>query len=239
MIFGKDIMNEKHFTLKELPISERPYEKFEELGAGALSDAELLAIILRTGSKNIRATSLAYEVLNLHPYYEGLLGICHTSKEELMKIKGIGKVKATQILCIAELSNRLSSRKVHDKVSFHSPQSVADYYMEKMRHLQREEMILILFNGKNNVIKEIQISIGTVNQTVASPRELLVEALRYEAVYMIVLHNHPSGDPTPSKQDLLVTKKIKEAGELVGIYLSDHIIIGDHAYVSMREKKMM
>ena len=158
---------------------------------------------------------------------------------ELMRIRGIGRVKAVQILCIAELSMRLSSQKVHKKISFHTPKSIADYYMEKMRHLNREEMILILFNGKNKVIKELKVSVGTVNQTVASPREVFLEALKYEAVYLILLHNHPSGDPTPSRQDVSVTKRIKEAGELLGIYLSDHIIIGYRSYVSFKEQQLL
>lgn len=240
MLVGKDaIVKKKHQTLKEIPVSERPYEKCEKYGVGALSDAELLAVILRSGTRNLPATELAREILSIHPYYEGLLGICHTSMEELKKLPGIGGVKAMQILCIAELSKRLASMKVQDKISFHSPKSIADYYMEKMRHLNREEMILIFFNGKNKIIKELTVSVGTVNQTVASPRELFVEALRCEAVSVIMLHNHPSGDPAPSRQDIYTTKRMKEAGDFVGIPLSDHIIIGDHSYVSFREEHMM
>ena len=130
-----------------------------------LSDTELLAVILRSGTKDQTAIDLATKVLSINPFYEGILGICHTSREELQKIPGIGKVKAMQILCIAELSKRLASAKVEDKISFHSPASIADYYMERMRHLSREEMILIFFNGKNKVIKELTVSVGTVNQT--------------------------------------------------------------------------
>ena len=178
-------------------------------------------------------------MLSIDPFYEGILGICHTSREELQKIPGIGKVKAMQILCIAELSKRLASAKVEDKISFHSPASIADYYMERMRHLSREEMILIFFNGKNKVIKELTVSVGTVNQTVASPRELFLEALRCEAVSVLMIHNHPSGDPTPSRQDILTTKRMKEAGEFLGIPLCDHIIIGDQTYLSFREEHMM
>ena len=145
---GSD-MEEKHQTLKELPVSERPYEKCEKNGTAMLSDAELLAVILRSGTKDQTAIDLATKVLSIDPFYEGILGICHTSREELQKIPGIGKVKAMQILCIAELSKRLASAKVEDKISFHSPVSIADYYMERMRHLSREEMILIFFNGNS------------------------------------------------------------------------------------------
>lgn len=235
---GSD-MEEKHQTLKELPVSERPYEKCEKNGTAMLSDAELLAVILRSGTKDQTAIDLATKVLSIDPFYEGILGICHTSREELQKIPGIGKVKAMQILCIAELSKRLASAKVEDKISFHSPVSIADYYMERMRHLSREEMILIFFNGKNKVIKELTVSVGTVNQTVASPRELFLEALRCEAVSVLMIHNHPSGDPTLSRQDILTTKRMKEAGEFLGIPLCDHIIIGDQTYLSFREEHMM
>lgn len=235
---GSD-MEKKHQTLKELPVSERPYEKFEKSGAEALSDAELLAMVLRSGTKDLTAVDLSKKILAIHPFYEGILGICHTSKEELQKIPGIWKVKAMQILCIAELSKRLAQSKVEDKISFHDPSSIADYYMEQMRHLNREEMILIFFNGKNKVIKELKVSVGTVNQTVASPRELFLEALRCEAVSVLMIHNHPSGDPTPSRQDILTTKRMKEAGEFLGIPLCDHIIIGDRTYISFREEHMI
>lgn len=225
--------------MKEMPVSERPYEKCMEYGPGMLSDAELLAVILRSGTKDKTAVELAREILEMHPYYKGILGIFHLSMEELKKLSGIGPAKAVQILAIGELSKRLAAARVEDKLSFHSPQSIAEYYMEKMRHLNREEMILICFNGKNKVIKELRVSVGTVNQTVASPRELFLEALRCEAVSVIMVHNHPSGDPTPSRQDVLTTKRMQEIGDFLGIPLSDHLIIGDGSYVSFREEQMM
>ena len=228
-------MEKKHQTMKEMPVSERPYEKCMEYGPGMLSDAELLAVILRSGTKDKTAVELAREILEMHPYYKGILGIFHLSMEELKKLSGIGPAKAVQILAIGELSKRLAAARVEDKLSFHSPQSIAEYYMEKMRHLNREEMILICFNGKNKVIKELRVSVGTVNQTVASPRELFLEALRCEAVSVIMVHNHPSGDPTPSRQDVLTTKRMQEIGDFLGIPLSDHLIIG----VSFREEQMM
>lgn len=232
-------MEKKHQTMKEMPVSERPYEKCMEYGPGMLSDAELLAVILRSGMKDKTAVELAREILEMHPYYKGILGIFHLSMEELKKLSGIGPAKAVQILAIGELSKRLAAARVEDKLSFHSPQSIAEYYMEKMRHLNREEMILICFNGKNKVIKELRVSVGTVNQTVASPRELFLEALRCEAVSVIMVHNHPSGDPTPSRQDVLTTKRMQEIGDFLGIPLSDHLIIGDGSYVSFREEQMM
>ena len=232
-------MEKKHQTMKEMPVSERPYEKCMEYGPGMLSDAELLAVILRSGTKDKTAVELAREILEMHPYYKGILGIFHLSMEELKKLSGIGPAKAVQILAIGELSKRLAAARVEDKLSFHSPQSIAEYYMEKMRHLNREEMILICFNGKNKVIKELRVSVGTVNQTVASPRELFLEALRCEAVSVIMVHNHPSGDPTPSRQDVETTKRLLEAAKILGIRVLDHIIIGDGAYISLRKKGLM
>ena len=161
------------------------------------------------------------------------------TKEQLLSIKGVGMVKAVQIMCVRELVRRISSVKAKDSIQYNIPSTIADYYMERMRHLSREEMILIFFNGKNKVIKELTVSVGTVNQTVASPRELFLEALRCEAVSVLMIHNHPSGDPTPSRQDILTTKRMKEAGEFLGIPLCDHIIIGDQTYLSFREEHMM
>ncbi|MDO4941858.1 MAG: DNA repair protein RadC [Lachnospiraceae bacterium] len=227
-----------HLTVKELPESERPYEKAYEKGIESLSDAELLAVILRTGSKELRSIDLAYAVLNHKPEYPGLLSLYHTTKEELMKIHGIGRVKALELLASAELAKRLTKLRRRQRLSFQSPRAIAQYYMEQLRHEKREKTFLILLDGKNHMIQELIISEGTINTSIASPREIFVEALRYEAVYVILLHNHPSGDPTPSQQDLQSTKIIKRAGELLDIPLLDHIIIGDCSYVSLREQNL-
>ena len=235
---GSD-MEEKHQTLKELPVSERPYEKCEKNGTAMLSDAELLAVILRSGTKDQTAIDLATKVLSIDPFYEGILGICHTSREELQKIPGIGKVKAMQILCIAELSKRLASAKVEDKISFHSPASIADYYMERMRHEEQEQMICTMLNTKNQFLGDEVISRGTVNSSLVSPRDLILAAFRHRAVYMILVHNHPSGNPEPSKDDLLFTKRVWEAGALVDIPLLDHIVIGDQQYFSFRQEGLL
>ena len=235
---GSD-MEEKHQTLKELPVSERPYEKCEKNGTAMLSDAELLAVILRSGTKDQTAIDLATKVLSIDPFYEGILGICHTSREELQKIPGIGKVKAMQILCIAELSKRLASAKVEDKISFHSPASIADYYMEKLRHQEKENVLLLLLDNKLQLIEEYKISLGTVNASLLSVRDVFIEALRCRASRIMLLHNHPSGDPSPSAQDIAISGKIKEAGELMDITLIDHIILGDGRYVSLKEKGLL
>jgi DNA repair protein RadC len=229
----------KHRTVKELPESERPYEKALTKGIESLSDAELLSVILRTGSRNVRSIDLAYEILRHKPEYPGLLSLCYTTKEELMKITGIGKVKAIELLAIAELVKRLVRAKKPDRNIFRSPKEIALYYMEELRHEKREKTILLLLDGKNRMIRDIIISKGTVNTSMASPREIFIEAIKYEAVFIILLHNHPSGDPTPSREDLQTTEKIQKTGMLVGIPLVDHIIIGDQSYISLQEQKLM
>ena len=232
-------MEEKHQTLKELPVSERPYEKCEKNGTAMLSDAELLAVILRSGTKDQTAIDLATKVLSIDPFYEGILGICHTSREELQKIPGIGKVKAMQILCIAELSNRLASAKVEDKISFHSPASIADYYMERMRYLSTEEVILAMTDNKNRLICDRVLSKGTVNCSLVSPREVFLMALEFHAVHILLVHNHPSGDATPSRQDIEITEHLARLGDMMQLPLIDHIIVGDGSYVSFRESGLL
>lgn len=224
--------------MKDIPNAERPYEKCLKQGAEALSDAELLAVLLRTGTKGENVLALAKRLL-----YEdggaGLLGIHQFSFQSLMKLKGIGKVKAVQILCLSELAKRLSKASVEPRLRFSSSQSVAEYYMEDLRHRNQEVMKLLLLNSKAELIDETNISKGTVNASLVTPRELFVEALKKEAVSMILLHNHPSGDPTPSKDDILTTKRISECGLLIGIELLDHIIIGNNCYVSFREENLL
>lgn len=224
-----------YHTVKQLPESERPYEKCERFGAEALSDAELIAVILRTGSKKERVTELAVRVLNHSKQQKGLLGLHYMTLQELCKISGIGKVKAVQLLCIAELAKRMAVQTREERLSFHHPESIADTYMQVMRHLKKEEVMLLMLDGKMRRIADKVIATGTVNAAVLDTREIFIEALRYEAVYVVVLHNHPSGNPTPSKEDIAVTGRLKQAGELIGIPLKDHIIIGDNTYSSMQE----
>ena len=224
--------------MKDIPNAERPYEKCLKQGAEALSDAELLAVLLRTGTKGENVLALAKRLL----YQDGgagLLGIHQFSFQSLMKLKGIGKVKAVQILCLSELAKRLSKASVEPRLRFSSSQSVAEYYMEDLRHRNQEVMKLLLLNSKAELIDETNISKGTVNASLVTPRELFVEALKKEAVSMILLHNHPSGDPTPSRDDILTTKRISECGLLIGIELLDHIIIGNNCYVRFQEENFL
>lgn len=223
------------YTMKSIPKEERPYEKCLEGGAKSLTDAELLAVILRTGSKGESALDLSRKILAGNDERSGLLGIYHMSISDLKQIRGVGDVKAVQIMCIAELSKRIARTRFSEGIRFQDPVSVAQYYMEEMRHLEQEILMLVMLNSKGKLIKDMVISKGTVRTSVISPREIFIEAIRYHAVGILLLHNHPSGIPDPSKEDILLTQRIKIAGEMIGIELLDHIIIGDCQAVSMRE----
>lgn len=225
-------------TLKKIPDKERPYEKCMEAGASALSDAELLAVLLRTGSRGENVIELARRIL-YQSGGNGLLDLHHFSLEQFVKIRGIGKVKAVQLICILELARRLSKAAALETVSFRTPASVADYYMEDMRHESQETMKLVMINSKGKLIGENEVSKGTVNASIITPREIFVEALHRRAVAVVALHNHPSGDPTPSDDDILLTKRIQEAGSIIGVELLDHIIIGNNCYISLREEGIL
>ncbi len=225
-------------TMKEMLESDRPYEKCERQGAVMLSDAELLAVLLRTGSRGENALELAKRLL-YETGGDGLLSIHHLSMENLKKIRGVGKVKAVQIACISELAKRLAKARAYELLRFTCPSSVAQYYMEDMRHESQEHMKLLMLNSKAMLISETDISKGTVNASLITPRELFIEALQKNAVYIIILHNHPSGDPSPSREDVQITARIRDAGILIGIELLDHIIIGNNCYISFSEEGLL
>lgn len=224
-------------TQKELPDSEQPYEKVERYGASALSDAELLAVIIRCGTKKYRAVELAVRILTSSQRYPGLEFLHHCSLRELMRIEGIGRVKAIQLLCVAELSKRLSTPVYQKNPRLNSPKAIADRYQQKLRSYTKEVILLLMLDTKGRLIAEREISVGTVSSALLDPREVLITALSNEAVFLVVLHNHPSGDPTPSEMDKTVTKRLVKACEIVGILLRDHIILGGCSYYSMREKE--
>ena len=228
-------------TIMEMPDYQRPYEKCLREGEQSLSDRELLAVILRCGVQGSSSLTLADKILNLAKQtgYSGLLGLFHISMQELMKIHGIGKVKAIQLKCIGELSKRIATREARKLLDFHSPDTIAAYYMERMRHEEQEQMICAMLNTKNQFLGDEVISRGTVNASLVSPRDLILAAFRHRAVYMILVHNHPSGNPEPSKDDLLFTKRVWEAGALVDIPLLDHIVIGDQQYFSFRQEGLL
>lgn len=220
-------------TMKKFPEAEKPYEICEAYGPGALSDAQLLSVIMRTGAAGLCALDMSRSILKMLDK-DGIAGLYHISCEELRQIKGIGKVKALQLLCVAELSRRIvkSSCGLHSERSFDSPGAVAEYFMEDLRHEDQEFVLVLCLDIKNRLISQTYVSKGTADQALISPREVFRYALSRRAFRIILVHNHPSGDPTPSSADICLTERIRDAGNLVGIPLADHIIVGDLCMVS-------
>ena len=225
--------------IKDIPKNERPYEKCFANGPENLTDCELLSVILRTGVSGSSAYDLARNIISDKKGNINLLSVMHISKEELLQIKGIGMVKAVQILCIGELAKRIASMPFNSNVKYDTPQKIAGFYMEQMRHLEQETLNIMFLDTKCKLIKSKEITRGTINQSLISPREIFIEALRCNAVNIVMAHNHPSGEPAPSSDDIKCTVKIKEAGRLVGITLLDHIIIGDNKFSSLKELKFL
>lgn len=225
-------MKEKQ-TMKDLPLWERPYEKAEAEGAERLSDKELLTVIIRSGTKNERADEVAMKILE-HCGEDGLQALWNFNSEELINIPGIGKVKAIQLQCVCELARRMARGKRLYGTRISSPEDVVLYYNAQLKSRQKECVILIVLDGKNRIISDEVISVGNTHSSIADPREIFLAALKKNGVSVILLHNHPSGDPTPSKEDILITERIEKAGNLLGIPLKDHIILGDNLYISLR-----
>lgn len=212
----------------------RPYEIVKEYGVEALEDDELLAVFIRTGTKEQNAVEVANRILDSFPE-RSLLGLCHIPWRELMKISGIGEVKAIRLKCLAELARRISRMTAKKGLKFDRPETIWQYYKESMRHEERERVLLIMLDQKLQLICDAVLSIGTIRESVVSPRELFIMALREKAVQIMLVHNHPSGDPTPSRADLEITERVRLLGAMMEIPLVDHIIIGDKTYCSLRE----
>lgn len=219
--------------IKLLPENERPVEKACILGVDKLSNSELLAMIIHTGTKNNSAIRLAENVLALYP--EGLSQLGECSLEDLMEVDGIGTKKACTILAAIELGKRISACPATDKFSIESSTDVAGMFMEELRHLKKEHFRCVLVNAKGDVITVDEVSVGELSSTVVHPREVFTQAIRKSAAAVIFVHNHPSGDPNPSQEDIETTKRLMDSGELLGIRVLDHIIIGDGKFSSMRE----
>ena len=215
-----------------------PYDKFLKCGAKALSDEELLAIILRTGTQGEDALTLAMRVLTLCGR-EGILGLHHLTPKDLKTIKGIGEVKAVKLITVAELSRRMASAVREKDICFTNPRQVAEAYMERMRHFEQEHCMVIYLDGKDMRIADEELSVGTLNASLVSTREIFRRACRHNAASIILLHNHPSGDPSPSREDIAVTDRLVKSGKVLGIDLLDHIILGKENFLSMKEEGMV
>lgn len=229
--------------IKELPETERPYEKLELYGEKTLSNAELLAIIIKTGTKQETSIQIAQKILNLNydPQMGNLNFLKNITLEELMQIKGIGKVKAIQLKAVCELSVRMSKPSNYKKVQVKSTEDLANLVMEELRFEKREYVKLFLLNNKNEILKSIDTAIGGANFANVNMKEIIGEALKIKAPKIILVHNHPTGDPTPSKLDITFTDKLYNAAKMFDIELMDHIVIGDMNFKSVfvETKKMV
>ncbi|KAA0549566.1 JAB domain-containing protein [Bacillus sp. BGMRC 2118] len=219
--------------IKDFPQDERPRERLLVDGPKSLSNHELLAILLRTGSKDESVLQLANRLLN---HFEGLRMLKDATIEELTMMKGIGKTKAIQIMAAVELGRRIGNLRYDERYVIRSPEDGANYVMEDMRFLTQEHFVCLYLNTKNQVLHKQTIFIGSLNASIVHPREVFKEAFRRSAASIICIHNHPSGDPAPSKEDIEVTKRLSECGKIIGIELLDHLIIGDGKFVSLKEK---
>lgn len=228
-------MNES-LKIMDLPVEERPRERLLRYGAESLSNSELLAIILRTGIKNENIMSLSNRLL---AQSDGLNGLLSLSQEEIMSLKGIGIAKASQIIAIGELSKRFKAYKSGKQSKISQPMDVANLFMEEMKNYKEEHLRVVMLNTKNVVIAVKDVSIGSLSSSIVHPREIFAEAIRKSSASIVICHNHPSGDPTPSSEDIQVTNRLKECGKLLGIDLLDHIIIGNGVYVSLKEKRIL
>ena len=221
--------------IKKLPVLERPYEKAQMYGIENLSNAELLAIIIKSGTKEQSSVSIAQEILKLNENtkQDNLRFLQEISLEEFMQIKGIGKVKAIQLKAICEITKRIARPINNQKKIIKTPKDVADLLIPELKYEKREIAKVLILNSKNVVLKSINISLGGANFSCIEPKDVLTEAIKMQAPKIILVHNHPSGDCTPSKSDYKVTDRLYEAADVMGIQLLDHIIIGDNTYKSL------
>lgn len=226
-------METSNFKIRDFPQDERPRERLINDGPDKLSNQELLAIILRTGTSKESVLNLSQKLLK---HFEGLRMLTNATVEEITSISGIGKAKAAQIIAAMELGRRINRLTYDDRYTIRSPQDGANYVMDEMRFLSQEHFVCLYLNTKNQVLHKQTVFIGSLNASIVHPREVFKEAFKRSAASVICVHNHPSGDPTPSREDIDVTKRLTECGKMLGIELLDHLIIGDQKYVSLKEK---
>lgn len=222
--------------MKELPENERPRERLSRYGAESLSNAELLSVILGTGTKKENILTLSSRIIK---ECGGLNGLLNASYDDYIKLSGIGNAKACQLIALGELSKRFKSYKSGEIYKINCPSDAAQCVMEEMRYLKQEVLKVLFLDVKNKVIFDKNITVGTLDTSLVHPREVFREAISKNSASIILVHNHPSGDPSPSNEDINVTRRIAQCGDVIGIKLTDHIIIGDGIFVSLKEKQVI
>ncbi|MBI5216630.1 MAG: DNA repair protein RadC [Ignavibacteriae bacterium] len=229
----------KYSRILDWPEDDRPREKLLNHGADTLSDAELLAILIRTGTKNATAVDIGKQLMNK---YKSLHDISHRTVQELIdeKIPGLKKAKLITLIAAFTIGKRIANDiKNKKKIQVHSPEVIADMFMSKMQNLKQEEFFIVMLDSANHFIREQKITSGTLNSSLAHPREVFRPAIAEPAASIILLHNHPSGNPEPSSEDMQITKQLVEAGKIIGIPVHDHIIIAGHTFTSFAERGLI
>ncbi len=229
-----------YLPINRWPQDERPREKLLRYGSNHLSNSELLAIMLRTGTGNNRSSRSALDLAKaLLTRFKSLNGLLDTSASELISIKGIGKAKAAQIIAALELGRRAVSEKNGNNISFRCSEEVANYYIPLLKDLKKEQFRVILLDIKNRVLKEVLISQGSLTSSIVHPREVIKPAVKESAASIIFIHNHPSGDPEPSVDDIEITDRLCKSCGIMGISVLDHIIVAEGGYFSFKQKKLI
>lgn len=224
--------------IKDWPEGERPRERLIKNGAEALSDAELLALIIRTGdfAAKVSAIDLGRELLSK---FGDLRGLAQATVSEICKVKGAGPAKVASIKAALELAKRCSRDEISSGDRYTSPSQIFHHFQTRFTGKKKEHVVALLLDGKNRLIREVAISEGSLNQSIVHPREVFNPAVRESAAAIILVHNHPTGDPTPSREDMELTRRLKEAGELMGIRVLDHVIIGEGSFISLADRGLL
>ena len=222
--------------VRELPPDERPRERLKKLGPEALATSELIAILFRTGSRKSGAQDVAQRLM---ARFGDLEHLARASIEELCGVEGVGTVKALEIKAALELGKRLAAFTGDERPAIRSPEEASALFMSEFKGLDKEHFRAVLLNTKNHVLKTVEISVGSLDASLVHPRECFRPAVAASAASIILLHNHPSGDPEPSADDIAITKRLKETGQVLGIEVLDHIIFGAGKYVSLKEKGLL
>jgi DNA repair protein RadC len=225
--------------IKQWPEDERPREKMHKRGAGALTNAELLALIIRTGDTATKKSAIDLGRELIAHFGDNLRELGSADLTEICTIKGMGPAKATGIKAAFTLAARFQSRRLEHLDRFTSPRQVFDYFHHEFRDSRKEYFLTLLLDGKNRIIRRVQVSEGSLNQSIVHPREVFSPAVRESAAAVILVHNHPTGDPAPSSEDIAITRRLKEAGDIMGIKVLDHIIVGDGEYTSFVERGLL
>lgn len=235
----KGVLQEPAFSrtsIKSWPADERPREKLLKHGPASLADTELLAILIRTGSRKRSALDLAKGILD---EARCLHGIAAKSATELMRMTGIGRAKSVELLAAFEIGRRVEAHRHQRKLIVKSPEDVANFMIPKMRHLSNEEFYVLVLDAQNGLKEEIRLTSGTLNASLVHPREVFKVAIDHRAAAIVVVHNHPSGNLDPSREDLEITRQLADAGKIIGIPLHDHLIIGADGFTSLAERGVL